>query len=262
MRARHWPCAVLALAVPAGALAQQTLPPTGPARPGPAAPQPPAPVNPAPVAPPAGESLPAPARHAQPPGAASPGETSTPLYGYSLLVVAPPRPRTYAKHDLVAIIVDESSRQQADQTLNTDKKYNNASTLNTIIDPWELLELRLRGGDLSKLQLLGIDSKAKFDGKGRYERSDRLQLKIEAEIIDVKPNGVLTLEAKKVIDKNGELTTTVLSGSCRPEDITANNSVFSSQLASMTLITRNEGQVNEAGKKGLVPRVLETLFAF
>jgi len=195
----------------------------------------------------------------------SPGQapdSAEPLQGYSLLLVTPPKPRGYKVHELVSIIVDETSRQQADQTMNTDKKYNNTANLNAILDPMELLELRLRAGDLKNLKMLDIDSKAKFDGKGKYERNDRLSLKIEAEIIDVKPNGVLVLEARKVIDKNGETSTTVLSGICRQEDITANNTIFSSQLANLTLVTTSTGQVNDAGKKGLITRVLETLFAF
>jgi flagellar L-ring protein precursor FlgH len=188
--------------------------------------------------------------------------SAEPLQGYSLLLVTPPKPRGYKVHELVSIVVDETSRQQADQTMNTDKKYNNTANLNAILDPMELLELRLRQGDLKNLKMLDLDTKAKFDGKGKYERNDRLSLKIEAEIIDVKPNGVLVLEARKVIDKNGETSTTVLSGLCRQEDITANNTVFSSQLANLTLVTTSTGQVNDAGKKGLITRVLETLFAF
>jgi len=198
-----------------------------------------------------------------PPGTEGRGiDAAATLQGASLYAVQPPRPRTYKQHDLVTIIVDESSRQNAEQSLKTDKKYNTSADLGAIIDPWQLLELRLRGGDTTNLKLLEAAAKSKFDGKGEYERNDKLQMKIQATIIDVKPNGVLVLEARKFLDKNGETQSTVLSGNCRQADITQNNSVFSSQLADLTLINKSEGQVNEAGKKGLIPRVLETVFAF
>ena len=61
------------------------------------------------------------------------------------------------------------------------------------------------------------------DGKGNYTRNDSFSMKIQAEIIDVKPNGTLTIEARKTIDKNGETQSTVLSGVCRIADITQNN---------------------------------------
>ena len=180
----------------------------------------------------------------------------------SVMAIEPPRPREFKMHDLVTIIIDETSRQQAEQSLKTDKKYDNDSSINALIDPWELLELRLRQGDLKDVTLLDIANKAKFDGKGTFERNDRLQMKIQAEVIDVKPNGVLVLEAKKFIDKNGETQETVLGGICRQEDITQSNTVFSTQLANMSLTTKSTGEVDKAGKKGLIPRVLETIFAF
>ncbi len=178
------------------------------------------------------------------------------------IAIRPPQPRVYKMHDLVTIVVDESSRQQAEQTVKTDKKYNNDATLGSILDPWQLLELRLRAGDSRDTPLIGLDSSAKFDGKGSVERNDRLQMKIQAKIIDVKPNGVLVLEARKFIDKNGETQETILAGQCRQDDLTSSNTVFSSQLANLSLTTLNTGMVDKAGKKGLIPRVLESIFAF
>lgn len=189
-------------------------------------------------------------------------EYVSPLQGVSLFTVRPPKPREFKIHDLVTILVEESSQQTADQSLKTDKKYDLESSLNGVIDPWKLLELQLRAGDLTNLKLIDAVSNQKFDGKGSFQRNDRLSMKIQAEIIDVKPNGTLVLEARKTIDKNKETQATVLTGVCRQQDVTENNTVLSSQLASLNLVTRNEGQVNETAKKGLVPRVLEALFAF
>ena len=215
------------------------------------------------AAPAAGQSL-----FTQPPAPLPLGAESqafsapSPLYGVSMISVPPPRPRAYKTHDQVTIIVDEASTQQADQHLKTDKKYNNNATLNAIIDPWELLELRLQASSIENLKLIDLIANQKFDGKGNYNRTDRLSMKIQAEIIDVKPNGVLVLEARKLLDKNGETQSTILSGSCRQDDITKSNTIFSSQLANLTLVTKSEGHVNDAGKKGFIPRVLEAVFNF
>jgi flagellar L-ring protein FlgH len=191
--------------------------------------------------------------------ARQPGVT---LHQASLLAIEPPRPREFQRHGQVTIIVDEVSRQQAEQSLKTDKTYGIDATLGAVLDPWELLEARLRQADIDRLRLIDAGARQRFDGKGRYERNDRFTTKIQATIIDVKPNGVLVLEARKTIDKDGEVTTITLSGACRQEDVTSNNSIFSSQLADLMLVSRQEGAVNRAGRKGLIPRVLETVFAF
>src|SRR5690606_24989775 len=66
----------------------------------------------------------------------------------SLLAIEPPKPREYRKHDLVTIVVDEVSRQEAEQTLKTDKTFGMDGQLNAIIDPWQLLEARLEQADI------------------------------------------------------------------------------------------------------------------
>lgn len=189
-------------------------------------------------------------------------DPATPLYNVSMTAVVPPPPRSFKVHDLVTIIVEETSRQQADQTSKSDKTYNVEADLNTILDPMELIELRLRSSSISDLELLKAAYKQKFYGKGNYTRNDSFSMKIQAEIIDVKPNGTVTIEARKFVDKNGETMSTVLSGVARISDITQNNSILSSQIADLTLITKSSGEVNKAAKKGLIPRILETIFAF
>lgn len=187
---------------------------------------------------------------------------SASLAGFSLTAVQPPEPRTFQIHDLITIVIDETSRQQAEQSLTTEKKYDNDIDVNSIIDPWALLELQLRQGNLSREKLLDIASRNKFDGKGSYTRNDRFQMRIQAEIIDIKPNGTMVIEARKTIDKNGETQTTVLSGRIRQTDITDSNTVLSSQIAELNIVAKQDGQVDKAGKKGIIPRTLESLFAF
>jgi flagellar L-ring protein FlgH len=189
-------------------------------------------------------------------------DPATPLYNVSMTAVVPPPPRSFKVHDLVTIIVEETSRQQADQTSKSDKSYSVDADLNSILDPSELIKLRLRTSSISDLELLRAAYRQKFDGKGTYTRNDSFSMRIQAEIIDVKPNGTVTIEARKHVDKNGETQSTVLSGIARISDITQNNSILSSQIADLTLVTKSTGEVNKSAKKGLIPRILETIFAF
>ena len=45
------------------------------------------------------------------------------LEGYSMFVITPPPPKRLALHDLVTIIVNETSRSSRTQSLETDKEY-------------------------------------------------------------------------------------------------------------------------------------------
>ena len=177
----------------------------------------------------------------------------------SMLFFEPPPPRTFAKHDIITIIVDESSRQESSQSLDTKKEYDTQATLRGMLDP---LELRLAAGNISNLDLIDYQADREFKGEGDYERTDRFSARISARVLEVKPNGTLVLEARTFIKTDDEEATLVLAGVARPEDVTTQNTVRSSQMANLTVIRENTGEVANAAEKGLITRVLDTLFAF
>jgi flagellar L-ring protein precursor FlgH len=180
----------------------------------------------------------------------------------SMTYIDPPKPRTYKVHDQITIIIDETSRESSKQTLDTKKDYDKSAALTKFPSLEALLDLQLQGGGNDNPAALGINSKDKYKGEGTYDRSDRFSARITAKIIDVKPNGILVLEARKTIQKNEEFQSIVLSGQCRTEDVNNANSVLSSHLAELTLISKQEGQVKDAATKGWIPRLLDALFAF
>ncbi|MBX3364377.1 MAG: flagellar basal body L-ring protein FlgH [Phycisphaeraceae bacterium] len=193
--------------------------------------------------------------------------TGQPDYGASLrsmsmFAIEAPRPRTFAVHDLVTIIINESSRAASEQTLETKKNSNATASIDALLDPMELVELRLRPGLDQGVTLAKLAAKRDFKGEGDYARTDRFEARITAQVIDVKPNGTIVLEARKQIVRDDEITTIVLSGICRREDITSANTVLSTQLANLSLMQHNEGKVREAARKGLLTEIFDTLFSF
>jgi len=194
--------------------------------------------------------------------AAGDPDPQAPLRGYSLTMVEAPEPRTFAVHDKVTIIISELSKQTATSKLDTKKDVKLKAGVKQLPSLSQLLELIAETDEGSPITGVDLSANPKFKGDGKYERSDRFTDRITATIIDVKPNGVLVLEAKRTIAKDDEVQSLVLAGECRREDVTDSNSVLSSQLADMTLIVRNEGEVKDAASKGLLTRVFESVFNF
>ncbi len=182
----------------------------------------------------------------------------------SLFAVVPPPPRTYAKHDKVEIIINESSLSQMNQKLDTKKSYDLRAELQQFPSFAALLnQLELRNGiDSSNTPEIGITNSSDFKSEGKYTRSDTLSARVSALVLEVKPNGLLLVEAKEVTQNDDEVKTLVLTGLADPKDITKSNTIQSSQLANLAVRIRNEGDVKNAGSKGLIPRVLETVFNF
>ncbi|MCB9844515.1 MAG: flagellar basal body L-ring protein FlgH [Phycisphaeraceae bacterium] len=194
---------------------------------------------------------------------AAPSASEVPyLRGISMLAIEPPQPRTYAIHDLVTILIDENSRASSSQTLDTKKDSEINAKLNKLLDLEELLETRLVQGNLTGVDLIDASGASKFKGDGDYERSDRFTARITAEIIDVKPNGTLVVEARKAIVRDREESVIVLTGICRQEDVTSQNTVLSSQLADLVVEQHNTGDLKDAASKGFLTRIAEAIFNF
>ncbi len=193
------------------------------------------------------------------PTAADPAES---LYGMSLFAVRPPEPKQFQRHDLITIIVNESSTQESEQTLETSKETDASATLGATLSIEQLLDLRLENSSISDLELLRYAAQREFEGEGEYERTDRITDRLTATVIDVKPNGVLVLEARRFTASDEETKTFVLSGHCRTEDVTEQNTIQSNQLADLKLEVSHEGNVREAASKGPLTRFMEWLLPF
>lgn len=189
-------------------------------------------------------------------------DPQAPLRAYSLLLVEAPRPRTFQVHDKITIIISQSSSQSAKEKTDLKKDASLKAGVRQFPDLMALLDGRIETDNGSPI--VGVDGSGstKWKGDGTYERSDRFTDRITATIIDVKPNGVLMLEAKRTVEKNQEKQILVLSGEVRREDVTAQNTVQSSQLADLALIVKNEGQVAENAQKGWITNLFDAVFSF
>jgi flagellar L-ring protein precursor FlgH len=183
------------------------------------------------------------------------------LQNVSLFAIQPPEPRTFQQNDLVTIIVSERTRYDRSVETESEKKLDMGIDIDQFVDLLELFEFRVVDEDGVPV---GIDLGAnnKFEGEGTFEQEDRMTDRITARVLDVKPNGTLVLEAKRSLSTDGSEFVLTLSGVCRSEDITDANTVQSNELFDMRLDVQNSGELRRTTEKGVITRLLETLFYF
>ncbi len=191
-----------------------------------------------------------------------PAQPSILLDEVSMHYIREPDVRVIKQHDIITIIIDENSSTTSSQSLDTKKDSSSSASISALVDWMQLLELRLEQGGLGDTQLIDLSTARDFKGEGDYERKDRFTARISAKVLEVKPNGTLVLEARKSIARDSEVSVLVLSGYAREEDITQQNTILSSQLADLKIDLQNEGDIKEASEKGLITRVLDSVFAF
>ncbi len=192
--------------------------------------------------------------------AAPPRDESTPstrsIEAVSLIAIPRTPPRKFRPHDLITIIVKQAKKRESDAKLDTEKKWN----INGKLSEWfRFYEDHKLGTDSLPRGEPGFkfQYRNKYENDAQNERKDRFETRIQAKVIDVKPNGNLVLEARQHETHDEEIVEITLTGECRSEDVTPANTILSTQLAAMVLVEKNTGAVRDATTRGWIPRLLD-----
>lgn len=182
----------------------------------------------------------------------------------SLFAVPEPQPRQFQRHDLVQIIVRETSSARKKSQLDTEKDYEIDGAISAFpkLSLSDILQMQLYAGRSDNLPSLGVDMNKRFEGEGEKRDNEDITARLTAEVVEVLPNGNLVLEARTFIQLDSEETQLQVTGVCRPEDVTAANSVLSNQLHDLRIERIIEGELKASQTKGIIPRVLDALFHF
>lgn len=186
----------------------------------------------------------------------------TRLSQVSFFSVPQREPRVLKKHDLVTVIVREQSEMKSDGKTDLTKDFSMNAKLQEFIS-LELANWAIRGGAQGSLPPgVRLNGKREFSGDGSMDRSDSFTTRVTAEVVDVKPNGNVVLQAMKRIKHDEEEQAMILTGVCRAEDITGDNTILSTQLYDLVLEKSTKGAVTDTTKRGLIPKVLDKLNPF
>ncbi len=181
------------------------------------------------------------------------------LQSTSLIAVDLPKPKKLAVHDLVTVIIREDKRFTSDAKLETEKEIK----LDAALKQWFRLdpEDRLVPQNFERAGAPGaqFDLKHQYDGNGKFNRQDSLVTRIQTRVIDVKPNGNLVLEARKEIVVEGESQAVTLTGECRAMDVTAQNSVLSTQIADLRIRVDGGGATHDASRRGWLKKAWDLI---
>lgn len=193
---------------------------------------------------------------------ASVSDTATGASAYSLYAVPEPQPKVLKKHDLINIVVQEVSTYVSTGTTDLKKK----ADLDARVDQFVKLNLATFSLHGTAQATNPVEAKIAgardFKGDASVDRSDTVTLRLEAEVIDVKPNGTLVVQARKHIKTDDEEQTVILTGTCRVQDVDTANSVLSSDLHDLDLQKKTKGAVRDNTKRGIIPRIFDFVNPF
>lgn len=105
----------------------------------------------------------------------------------------------------------------------------------------------------------GMDSS--YSGSGSTNRDSQLNARLTVTVVDIEPEtGNLLVEGRQRIIINHEEQDLIVRGRIRPDDIRADNTIYSSYMADAEIEYRGKGVVDEHSRPGVITRFFAWLF--
>jgi flagellar L-ring protein precursor FlgH len=173
-----------------------------------------------------------------------------------------PPPRKIELHDLITIRVDETAQAIAEGELER----RNSSLYDAILANWVYLEgltaVRPNDMDEGSPRIRGQLNQL-YRRQADLETGESVRFRITAEVVDIRPNGNLVLEAHKTVRNNNEVWEYSLTGICRSEDVDPDtNTILSEKVADMSIFKRERGHVRDGYRRGWFLRWFDTFHPF
>ena len=161
--------------------------------------------------------------------------------------------------DVLTVIVQETKNTSK----NTSKAASKTSGVNAGIEAFlyspAASGMLTKKGQLPSMKLNGASS---FESDGNVSNSERINTRLSVRIIDILSSDQFLVEGSQKTSFGGEAQDVVMRGIVRRADISPQNTVFSWNLADVTMKISSEGDLKEATKKGWFTKIWDKVNPF
>ncbi len=161
--------------------------------------------------------------------------------------------------DILTILVQENTSSAKENSTKTARSSGLDASISSFLFSPATSGLLTKGG---KLPAMNMASKTSFDGGGQIQNTEKMTTRIAVRVVDVLPNASLVIEGRRQTKIAGETTDAVLRGVVRTEDIAANNTVYSYNVAEASIQYISKGPVTDTQRKGWFTKIWDKVAPF
>lgn len=169
--------------------------------------------------------------------------------------------RAVQRGDIMTVVIEID--EQAEISNQTDRSRSGSESLAVpqLLGLPQRLDEKLPDG-ASSSDLVSINSNSSSSGDGSVKRNEKLTLRVAATVVNVLPNGVLSISGSQELRVNFEMRELLVSGYVRPEDISRQNEITYDKIASARVSYGGRGQITDVQQPRVGQQVLDAVLPF
>ena len=169
--------------------------------------------------------------------------------------------RAVKKGDILTVVIEID--EEAEISNGTSRSRNASESLGIpqlLGLPQRVDEKLPEGATLGNA--VDLSSGTQTSGQGSVKRNEKLTLRVAATIVDVLPNGVLSINGSQELRVNFEIRELLVSGYVRPEDISRQNEITYDKIASARVSYGGRGQITDVQQPRYGQQILDAVLPF
>jgi len=165
---------------------------------------------------------------------------------------------TRANHVGDTVIVDIVENSSSKMDVNTESARKSSMNIGT--PTINILGKTTSLGGSGTPALIGTSFDNSFSGEAESDRTGQVTASISARVVEVLPNGNLSLFGRRAMKVDNEVQYIVVSGIIRPQDISATNRVQSTYMADSRIEYYGKGALSDKQKPGWGTRIIDNIW--
>ena len=169
--------------------------------------------------------------------------------------------RAIQKGDILTVVIEIDEKAEISNGTSRSRNASEGLGIPQLFGLPQRADERLPEG-ASMADAVSINSGTQTSGQGSVKRNEKLTLRVAATIVDVLPNGVLSINGSQELRVNFEIRELLVSGFVRPEDISRQNEITYDKIASARVSYGGRGQISDVQQPRYGQQILDAILPF
>jgi flagellar L-ring protein precursor FlgH len=169
--------------------------------------------------------------------------------------------RAVKRGDIMTVVIEIDERAEISNSTDRSRSGSENLSVPNLAGIPQRLDEKLPDG-ASSSELVTLNSTSNSSGDGSVKRKEKLTLRVAATVVDVLPNGVLSIKGSQELRVNFELRELLVTGYVRPADISRQNEITYDKIASARVSYGGRGQITDVQQPRVGQQVLDAVLPF